>query len=435
MRIVQVSAGTGSFHCGNCMRDNTLVTALRKRGHDAILLPLYLDMVLDEPPQTRGAPLLFGGINVYLQHKLSLFRKTPRWIDKLFDSPAVLRAAAKGAGMTTAKDLAEVTISSFQGEDGPQVKELDRLADWLKAEPPDVVSLSTALMLGMTRRIKERTGARVVCTMQGEEAFMDSFPEPYRTRAWDLLSERARDADALIAPTRYYADLMIRRARLDRERVHVVPNGIALDGYSAAPAAPDPPVLGYLARMIPGKGLGTVVEAFILMRQRGRIPDLKLRIAGSRTNTDEPFVRKMEARLEEAGLRGEVEFLPNVSREEKIEFLRSLSVFSVPATYGESFGLYLIEALAAGVPVVQPRSGAFPELVEATGGGVICEPNDPAALAEAIESLLLEPERARALGEAGRRAVAERYSVDRMTEGALQVFEAALRGRRPVAAG
>lgn len=433
MRIIQLTPGTGSFYCGSCMRDNALVLALRKQGHDALMVPLYLDPTLDEPSAAEGAPLLFGGINVYLQSKSALFRKTPRWVDRLFDAPVVRKAAAKRTGMTSAKELGEITIYSLQGEAGPQVKELDKVVEWLlENERPDVLMLSNALLLGMARTLKERTGVPVVCTLQGEDAFMDSFPEPERTQAWDLLAERARDADAFIAPSHYFGELMTRRARLDPARVHVVHNGIALDGY--APGTPSqPPVLGYLARMIPGKGMVTLIEAFILLRARNRIPDLKLRIIGSMLAADEPVVNQLRARLAEKGLADQVEFHPNVTREEKIRLLQDLSAFSVPATYGEAFGLYLIEALAAGVPVVQPRCASFPELIEATGGGLLCEPDDPAALAQAVEELLSDPQGARRMGERGRQAVVENFGVDRMAAGVQRVLEQVVSGG-PVAA-
>ena len=129
-------------------------------------------------------------------------------------------------------------------------------------------------------------------------------------------------------------------------------------------------------------------------------------------------------RLADAGYIGEVSFNPNLNRAEKLEFLQALTVFSVPANYGEAFGLYVIEALAAGVPVVQPRAAAFPELIAATGGGVLCEPNDSKSLADALEELLLNPDRARVLGEAGRQAVAEQFSAEVMAQATLQVLAA-----------
>jgi len=426
MRIVQLTPGTGSFHCGTCLRDNALVMGLQRRGHDAVLVPMYLHPILDEASTAGDTPILFGGVNVYLQHKLGLFRKTPRWLDRLFDAPALLRAAAKGSSMTTARDLAEITISTLRGEEGPQAKEVERLCDWIvEHHPADVLCLSNILLVGLARRLRERTGAPVVCTLQGEDAFLDSFPEPWRTQAWDLIAERAADCAAFVAPSRYYADVMTRRCRLPAAQVHVVHNGILLDGYG--PADPgDPPALGFLSRMRPAKGLELLVDAFIRIRERGRLPLLRLRVAGSVTADDERFVAAMKAKLATAGLAGEADWLPNVSREEKIAFLRSLSALSVPTTYGEAFGLYLVEAWAAGVPVVQPRHAAFPELLAETGGGLLCEPDDAESLALGIEDLLADPAAARAMGEAARGVVNERFHLDAMAVGVERVFQAAL---------
>jgi glycosyltransferase involved in cell wall biosynthesis len=434
MRIIQITSGTGSFHCGTCMRDNALVVELRKQGHDALMVPLYLPPVLDEA--TAGeAPLFYGGINVYLQQKSGLFRHTPRWLDRLLDGPGVLRAAASRASMTRPSDLGELTLSMLRGEEGRQVKELERLTEWLEAEGrPEVVCLSNALLIGLARRIKQQTGAAVACMMQGEDSYLDSLPEPERQQAWDLLSQRADDVDLFLPVSRYYGDLMRARAGIPADRMRVVYPGLRLEGFEPAPAAPEPPVLGYLARMCPVKGLETLVEAYVLLRAGGRMPHLKLRIAGARTAADEPFVERLRARLDAKGLAGDVEFLPNVDRDEKIAFLQSLSVLSVPATYGESFGLYLIEAMAAGVPVVQPRHAAFPEIIEETGGGVLCEPDDPQALAAAVEGLLLDPSLARSLGEKGCRAVRERFSVEQMARETLRAFAAVTRRGETAAA-
>jgi glycosyltransferase involved in cell wall biosynthesis len=170
------------------------------------------------------------------------------------------------------------------------------------------------------------------------------------------------------------------------------------------------------------KGLDTLVEAYLLLRQWGRVGSLKLRVGGSCGPADRAFVDALRDRLRQAGVLGDVEFHPNLDRARKVGFLRSLSAFSVPASYGEAFGLYVIEALAAGVPVVQPRVAAFPELIEATGGGVLCA-DGPQALAEAIEALLLDPARARALGDAGRRAVFERFSATSMARAMIRSYE------------
>jgi glycosyltransferase involved in cell wall biosynthesis len=438
MRIVTLTAGTGSFHCGSCMRDNALTVALRRAGHDAILAPLYLPMVLDEGSAAGDTPLFYGGVNVYLQQKSALFRRTPRWIDNLLDSPGLLRSAAKRAGMTRATELGELTLSSLMGENGRQAKELERLAEWLAKEgKPDIVVLSNALLLGIAPLVRERTGAAVVCTLQGEDSFLDGLPEPYRLEAWAKLGENGRAAtDAFIAVSRYHGDLMTERATLPTDRVHVIHNGIMLDGYPTEPrqTMPDPPVLGYLARMTPLKGLETVVDAFIELKKRRTIPGLKLRVAGSQTDSDAAYVATTQKRLEQAGVADDAEFIPNVTREEKIQLLSGLSVLSVPALYGESFGLYLIEAMAAGTPVVQPRHAGFTEIVEETGGGILYDPDKEGAYIDTLESLLTDPERARELGERGRQSVHERFSVEVMAEAHVKVFEKALARRRDAVA-
>jgi glycosyltransferase involved in cell wall biosynthesis len=423
LRIILLTPGTGSFFCGTCIRDNALAVALRKQGHDALMVPLYLPPALDEAAASENAPLFYGGINVYLQQKVGLFRHTPRWADRFFDTPPLLQSAARRAGMTQAHDLGDLTVSMLRGEDGRQVKELNRLVEWLATDgKADVVCLSNALLMGLARRIKKESGALVACTLQGEDTFLDSLPPSDAKAAWQTLTERAADVDAFIAVSNYHAHLMRGRAKLPSEKVHVVYNGILLDGYPTDAAPPAVPALGYLARMCPPKGLETLVEAFILLRRNHRIPNLQLRIAGAQTEADLPFVARLQARLNAEGLGNDVVFLPNISREEKIAFLRSLSVLSVPATYGESFGLYVVEALAAGVPVVQPRHAVFPELLAETGGGVLCEPDSPESLSAAVEDLLSDPARTRALGEEGQRNVWAKFSVDEMARNTLAAF-------------
>ncbi|GDY20722.1 glycosyl transferase family 1 [Verrucomicrobiota bacterium] len=428
MNIVQITPGAGGMYCGNCFRDNALVAELRRQGHAPLLVPLYLPMTLDEENQGAGTPIFFNGINVYLEQVFPAYRKAPQWLHNLLASPVLLKLAAGRAAKTRAAEVGELTLSMLRGEEGNQERELEQLIAWLRTQPkPDVVCLSNAMLVGMARRLKRELGTRVVCTLQGEDAFLDAMPEPVRGEVWRTLAERGKDVDLFIAPSRYFGELMAKRLGLAAERLRVVPNGISLEGYHAAGAAVEPPALGFFARMCPEKGLDTVVEAFIEIRRRGRVPRLQLRIGGACGPGDVVFVNGLKQRLAAAGLAGDVEFHPNLSRAEKLAFLRSLTVFSVPALYGEAFGLYVIEALASGVPVVQPRVASFPELIAATGGGVLCEPRNVGALAEAIEALVLDQARARALGEAGRRAVEKGFSVRAMAEGMAGAFAGAIR--------
>jgi len=436
MNIVQLTPGAGGMFCGNCFHDNTLVAALRGLGHDALLLPLYLPLNVDEDDQSAGQPIFFGGVNVYLEQKSAFFRRAPGWLHRLLNTRRLLAWAAGRAVKTRAEDAGEILLSMLRGEHGHQNREITELISWLREhQKPDVICLSNALLIGMVRRLRAELGIPVVCLLQGEEPYVDSLPEAHRGPAWQLLAERAQDVDAWIAASRWNADRLTARLGLPPDRVQVVPNGISLEGFEIRAARSDlrstrAPVVGFFARMCRDKGLHTLVEAFIQLKNRGTVPRLKLHIGGGCGPTDEPFVKELRVRLAAAGFIGEVSFSPNLSRAEKLAFLQSLTVFSVPATYGEAFGLYLIEALAAGVPVVQPRHGGFPEIIAATGGGRLCEPDDAKSLADGLEALLLQPETARALGAAGRNAVSEHFTAEAMARRTLAVFERAVSNRK-----
>ena len=433
MKVTFLSAGTGSYHCGACMRDNTLVTALHREGHEVALLPLYLPMQLDEDviPQVREAPIFFGGINVYLQQKFSFFRHTPRWLDRLLNGAGLLRTAARRSHMTSPREQAEMCLAMLQVDESDLTKELDKLMDWLEHhERPDLIALSNSLLSGMTRELKKRLGdIPVMAFFQGEDGFLDSLPEPYRTRSWEEMKERLGECDMLVAPSNFYAGVMAKRLGIPVAGIEVLPNGINLEGYGE-PADNSVQAIGYLARMSREKGLGDLVDAYLLLQEGGRFPQCRLRIAGSCPPGDEAFVKDQKEKIEQAGLSKMVDWHPNLTREEKTEFLRGLTVFSVPMQYSEAFGLCLIEAMASGVPVVNPGGSAFEEIAAVTGGGQTVAPGDPSALARGWEELLANPEEAVAMGERGRRGVAERYSVTAMKDGFLE-----LAGRVCAAAG
>ncbi len=437
MNIVQITPGTGGSYCGNCIRDNALVTELRRVGHAAVMVPMYLPLTLDETNASPNTPVFYSGINVFLAQQGALFRAMPPWLHRLLAKRWILRLAGKFAAKTRPADVGALTTSMLQGEHGNQSRELDELVGWLKGQAkPDVVCLSNLLLLGLARRVRQSLGAPVVCLLAGEDTFLDGLPAPYRAEAWKILSDNIRDADLYISPSRYYAEVMSERLRLPLDLIRVVAPGIHLQGFEASrpgKGAPHsaPPVLGYFARLCREKGLGVLVDAFLILKERNRVPGLRLKAGGYCGPADRPFVREMHRRLRHAGVLGDVEFHANPDRAGKISFLQSLTLFSVPATYGEAFGLYVLEALAAGIPVVQPRAGAFPEIVEATGGGELCEPNDPDSLATVIERLLLNPARLQSLGDAGRLAVADRFHARRMAEETARAFSEVVDQRDP----
>jgi glycosyltransferase involved in cell wall biosynthesis len=430
MRIIQICPGSGdNFYCENCLRDAALVKAVRGLGHDVLMVPLYLPLQADKVEQVSNAPIFFGGVNVYLQQKLSLFRKTPRWIDRWFDSRGLLEWAGRKAGMTNARDLGETTISMLQGEDGRQVKELDRFVDWLVTEQqkPDIVCLSNVLLAGLARRIKQRLGVPVVCLLQDEDGFLDGLSSPYAERAWAVVHERVRDIDAFLAVSKYYGDTMAARLKVDAGSMHIVRMGVELDLYKPHDSGPAVPTIGFLSRMCRERGLDTLVDAFILLKKNAKLRSAKLRVSGGRSLADEPFIKRQQDKLESAGILGDVEFLQAFDREAKLDFLRTLSVLSVPEPRPVAYGLCVLEALAMGVPVVEPAIGCFPETIAATGGGVLYEPNTAERLAQSMEPLLLDSQAARQLGAEGRAGMLKAFDIGRTAGEMIRVYEQIVR--------
>lgn len=441
MNIIQITPGAGAMFCGKCFRDNALVATLRKQRHDVLMVPLHLPLTLDEPDQTQDTQVFFNRVNVFLEQKSGFFRKAPEWVHRITSSPGLLKWASGRTSKARAADVGDITLSMIQGEEGNQARELEELIAFLKTwKRPDVICLSNAVLAGLARRLKAELGAKIVCTLQGEDVFLDTLPDSVRFIAWKTLTERCADIDLFVAPTRYFGDVMRERLNLPPEKVRVIYNGINLQGYEGSRVASmrtgsvQDPTLGFFARMCREKGLDTLVEAFILLKERKRVPQLKLKVGGGFGTADEAFVNDLRGKLNDKDLLEQVEFHPNVDRAAKVAFLRSLSVFSVPSVYGEAFGLYVLEAQASGVPVVLPRHGSFPEVTGLTGGGTLYEPGNAAALADAIEPLLLDAVSARALGEAGRKAVREKFNVETMAAETVRVFDELLGRRKHVEA-
>ena len=417
MRILHLTPGTGSFHCGSCLRDNALVKALRSHGHDAVIVPLYLPMVTDADEANPDAAVRVGGITLYLQQKIPFFSLVPRFVKRWLDDPKRLNMAAKRIGMTSAKDLGQMTVGSLQGERGRQWHEWKQLIEWIEKEAkPDVISLSNSLLIGLAPAMKRRLGVPVVCSLQGEDSFLDTLEEPWKSEAWALMRQNAKAVTKFIAPSKFYADVMQQRLGVEASQMSVVFNGLNFDLYLRERQEPEVPTIGYLARMIHGKGLTTLVDAFIELAKRNTVPDLRLRIAGAQTSADLDYVASLHKKLKAAKLLSRVTFEPNISFEEKVAFLHEITVFSVPATYGEAFGLYVAEAQACGVPVVQPRHGAFQEILSVTQGGILVPADDSKAFTDALETLLLDPVKRRQFSSVGKFHARAHFSASRMAE-------------------
>jgi len=431
VRILQITAGAAGMYCGSCTRDNGLARELLARGHEVTLVPVYTPTRPDEPNVSRPR-VLFGGISVYLQQYVPLFRRTPRLLDRLWDAPGVIRAFAGRAISTDARLLGDLTISMLRGEQGVLRKEFEKLIDWTRDEPPpDVIDLPNSLLIGMAAPLKRRFDRPVCCTLQGEELFLDALLPQYREQALALIRAQLGTIDRFIAVSEYCAGFMASYLGIPASNISVVPLGINMSGYSRRrfPKGDGTFRIGYFARIGPEKGLHLLADAYARFRRRTPQAAVRLEAAGYLAPPLRKYLDDIRSGLKDAGLADEFSYHGVVDREGKLAFLQSLDVLSVPATYNEPKGMFLLEAMASGVPVVQPRRGAFTEIVEKTGGGVLVEPDDPERLAEAFHAMWSDRQAAEALGRRAYDGVRRHYSVASSADRLLAVYEALLQSR------
>ena len=408
--------------CGSCMHDNTWARALNSAGMHVTLIPTYTPIRVDEE-DISTARVFFGGINIYLDYRYRFWRKLPRWLTGWLDSPWVIRLATRFGVSNDARDLGGLTLAMLEGELGPQKTLIDELSQFLANDlKPDVICFSNALLSGAVRTIKRETGRPVLCVLQGDDIFLDNLIEPYRGKAIDMLRERVREIDGFLVHSAYYRDFMSDYLQIPADRFHLQPLGIDLEGHDGQPTRDTtrPFTVGYFARICPEKGLLPLVEAFRLLHERH--PQVQLLAGGYLPPEHLPYYREVQRAAEPIQEAFRYVGSPE-TKSEKVHFFKSIDVLSVPTVYREPKGLYVLESLANGVPVVQPAHGSFPELIEQTGGGLLVPPGDAAELAAGLERLLQDPELRMNLGTQGQQSVREKFNSAEMTRRSVELLQ------------
>lgn len=429
MKVAHISPGAAGMLCGSCIHNNTLAKALIRQGYDVTLIPIYTPIRTDEDNVSIDR-VFYGAVNAYLQHASPLFRHTPRIVDWLLDRPRLLNYVSKIGASREGNPLGPMTLSLIQGEHGPQKKELEKLVAWLRDDlRPDVVHLTLSLFLGFAHRIKQELGGvPIVCELQGEDIFFNDIGEPYRSRILDAMRAAADGVDAFMAPNNYFIDVMRHECGFPTDKVEVVPLGIDASGFRPRDEREDDDVvIGFFARVCRDKGLHNLVDAFRILAEEPGGERLRLRVGGYLKELDRPYLEEQRRRVAEWGLADRFEYVGEVDRQGKVDFLAGLDVFALPTVYKDPKGLSVLEAMASGVPAVLPAHGGFPELVDSTGGGLLVEPESPPALAAALRRLIDDPEQRRSLGRAARQGVLARRTDDAMARATADLYERVLR--------
>ncbi len=424
MHIVIVTAGGAGMFCGSCMHDNTWARALMQAGHEVSLIPTYTPIRVDDHNESLDR-VFFGGINVFLNDKFRWWGRMPRLLTHILDRPSLIRMATKWSVSNDASELGELTISMIRGEEGPHraaIEELDKyISDDLK---PDVVIFSNALLSGAVRELKQRYSGPILCMLQGDDVFLDGLNDQYRQTAIGLISERAQDFDGFLTHSQFYRDHMANYLSLPVENFSVLPLGIDFTGHSGLPEARSvgPYTVGYFARIAHEKGLHNLVDAFVELR--AKIPGARLKVGGYLDRSHRKYLSDV---LKSAGEhQSGIEYIGSpATLQEKVTFLNSLDVFSVPTEFLEPKGLYVLEALANGIPIVQPSHGAFPEILDATGGGIQVPAKDPLALAEGLLEMSDTTHRDK-FSKRGWEQVRANYSPEAMVARTVEIVEGQL---------
>ena len=430
MKIMHIIPGSGgSFYCGNCLRDAKYVEAMRRSDHMVNKLPMYLPLFADEHDLSREIPVFYGAISIYLKQLFPIFRKAPPWVDRALNSKPMLRLATRFAGSTRAKGLEEMTVSMLLGEEGQQKKELEKMVDWITENcEPDVIHLSNALLLGLASRLKEKLHVPVICSLQDEDVWVDVMKPSARDTVWKLMSEKAEDVAVFIPVSNYYSQVMKEKMNLPEEKLKTVHIGIDPAEYTFRKPSEKSRNIGYVSRMCNENGMHILVDAFILLRKKEEFADVKLILTGGSTGDDKKFLLEQRKKLKEAGLSDQVEFHDDFEEEGLREYFEKVSVVSVPVVNGEAFGIYLLECMVSGIPVVQPKLGAFPEIVERTGGGVIYDKNVPEELAASLEQVLADPPKLDDLAQKGHEGVKQHFDIESQAAAMIRVYRQVLEG-------
>ncbi|MBV6451424.1 MAG: D-inositol-3-phosphate glycosyltransferase [Anaerolineales bacterium] len=431
MKIIYIATGAANMYCGSCMHDNALAAGMKAVGEDVTMFPLYTPMRLDEE-NVGERKIFFGGIKAYLLQKYPRPFLGRDLLLRIAGAQALLRLMPRfdiGSAVDPVAN-AEMTVSMLKGESGNQRELLEEFVSWVKTHyQPDVIHITNALMIGVARQFKRSLQVPITCGLHGEDIFLEGLPQPYQNEALKLIRERAQDVDRFLAISGYYGDMFSKWVGLDASKIDVVWPGIALDDYRnlTPDSSPRPLTIGFFARFVPEKGLHLLVDAFLRLVRSGEFPNLQLRAGGYVSRAYKTYLDGIHKTIRDNQLEDRVKLLGTLERADKLNFFRQLDVFSVPAPYREPKGISILEALAAGVPVVQPEHGAYPEWVNATEGGILHRPHDSADLAEKLASLLRDAKLRKQLGQQGRQGIFEKFSSEKMASATLDAMRRVLK--------
>lgn len=429
MKIAYLVPGSGdSFYCENCHRDRLYASSIRELEDTEITaVPLYLPPIGEDFGDEFENPVFFGAVSMFLRERVKMFEHLPSFMDKILDAPPLLRFAAKKAGTTRTEGFEETTLNMIRGNDQSRVKEISRLSKHLSENgKPDIIHLSNALIMGLAKQLKDVLGSKVICSLQNEDDWIDEMVEPYRSQAWKLIGEESVNIDKFISPSEYFKKLVVEKTGINPDQIEVIPSALEEHAFNNLTKKGETPAIGFYSRLSYPNGLDKLVDAYILIMKKGEIPGMQLHICGGYTADNKSFIKEQLQKLKSNGLDHLVKLYSAFHGKQKEEFFSSIDIMSVPVRKPDAYGLYILTANSAGVPVVQPATGAFPEIIEISGGGICYSPDSVEQLSKSLTDLMKDKEKLLSFSMEGRKRVPELLSTRKMAEGILKVYKNSL---------
>lgn len=424
MRILYLVGGNDTIAGGATVRDSAFVRGLRDAGHDVMAVSLF------GPAGIEGET---GFSRVFLPLGHNTFRrvfprlsKVPSALASLFRRPRPMvnmtSIAVSGRRVDPKGPLA---VSLLSGANKVQRREFARLMEYIGDARLDIVVMSNTMLSGLAEAIRANLGCPIVCLSQGSDRIVESLDEPYRSDARKLIRKNARLFRLVVASSRYFAIRVTESLCLPASRIRVVPPGVDAESLNnPAPRRRMPYTIGYMSPIRKEKGLDILIEAVeSLVRDTSVEPELW--IAGA--VEDQRYWNRLHRRLEGPALRSIHRVHGSLAGKERRDFMEGLSVFVVSSREPESRATHLLEAMAAGVPVIGPASGIVPEIFQYANGGLLVSSEAPSWMfAQALELLASMPDTADEMGRAGSDGVGEYFSVFSSARRLAAILEEAL---------
>jgi len=278
-----------------------------------------------------------------------------------------------------------MTLSMIKGDDANFAKQTDKIIEWITHhDTPDIIHLSSSLLIGIAKAIKIHINIPVVCSLQDEEVWIESLENRYVQEAWASIGQNVKYVNRFLASSQFYKSKALGKIP-DIKEIEVVYPGVPVKKYASS-HYPEEPTIGFFYHMNSVNGLHILAEAFVNVKKKKSVERLRLHIGGGFTTADRKFLKKIHQIL--YPYQDCVAWHHAYTLDEHTKFYSGISAICVPITFEEAAGLYLCEAFAAGRPAIEPDTGSFAEIV--ANGGILYSPNTPDALTNAIEKLFAD---------------------------------------------